>query len=200
MPFRTSLIGIKRAARFLRMAYGFPVVGGLAVLWLLHAGETPCAAQTGTQREYELKAAVLYHIIEYVEWPADAPAKETTELTIGLIGQIPFQDALQVLAGKNVRGRKITIKRLSSPEEAASCQVVFIGASEKTKFPEIVADLKSHPILTVSEAEGFAERGGMVNLLAGPNRIVMEINREVATEAKLTLSSQLLKHAKVVSR
>jgi hypothetical protein len=36
--------------------------------------------------------------------------------------------------------------------------------------------------------------------VAGPNRIVMEINREVASQARLSLSSQLLKLAKLVSR
>jgi len=49
-----------------------------------------------------------------------------------------------------------------------------------------------------NEVEGFAERsGGMVNLVTGPNRIIMEINREAAGQAKLSLSSQLLRLAKV---
>jgi hypothetical protein len=172
----------------------------LLLLCLVQASSTRCTAETGTQREYELKAALLYRIIEYVEWPAQSASNETSAITIGVIGQIPFAQALDVLEGKTVQGRRLTVKRFTRPEEASSCQVLFIGASEKARFPEIVAEVKNRPVLTVSEAEGFAERGGMVNLVAGPNHIVMEINREVANEAKLTLSSQLLKHAKVVTR
>jgi hypothetical protein len=157
-------------------------------------------AQTGTQHEYELKAGVLYHIIEYVEWPKSALSNNPPVIEIGLIGEIPFADALAVLNGKTVQGRELVVKRVSDPEAAARCQVLFIGASEKPRVAEIVAQIKDRPILTVGEMEGFAEQGGMVNLIAGPNRIVMEINREVANKARLGMSSQLLKLAKVVSR
>ncbi len=161
---------------------------------------TPCAAQTGTQHEYELKAGVLFHIIEYVEWPKGALSNSPPAIQIGLIGQIPFADALEVLNGKIIQGRELIVKRVSDAQTAADCQVLFIGASEKPRIPEIVAGLKDRPVLTVSEVEGFAEQGGMVNLIAGPNRIVMEINREVANRAKLSMSSQLLKVAKLIPR
>ena len=42
-------------------------------VFLLICPLAPCHAQTGTQHEYELKAGVLYHIIDYVEWPKDMP-------------------------------------------------------------------------------------------------------------------------------
>ena len=160
----------------------------------------PCGAQTGTQHEYELKAGVLYHIIEYVQWPTTALSNNPTAIQIGLLGEIPFADALEVLNGKTIQGRELMVKHVSDAQAAASCQVLFISASEKTRISEIVAMLKDHPVLTVSEIEGFVEQGGMVNLIAGPNRIVMEINREVAGKARLSMSSQLLKLAKVFPR
>jgi hypothetical protein len=154
-------------------------------------------AQTGTQHEYELKAGVLYHIIEYVEWPKDSQSNSTSAIQIGLLGQLPFADALQVLNGKTIQGRELIVKRLPDLQAASSCQVVFIGASEKPRVPEIMAEVKNRPVLTVSEIDGFAENGGMVNLIAGPNRIIMEINREVTSRARLSISSQLLKLARV---
>jgi len=106
-----------------------------------------------------------------------------------------------LLDGKKIQGRKLVIKRVSRPQEAADCQALFISASEKSRMSDIVAELKSRPVLTVSEVDGFAERGGgMVNLVAGQNRINMEINREVASQARLSISSQLLKLAKVFPR
>jgi hypothetical protein len=157
-------------------------------------------AQMGTQREYELKAGVLYHIIGYVEWPKGALSNNPPAIQIGLIGQIPFADALEVLNGKTIQGRELVVKRISDQQATAQCQVLFIGASEKTRIAEIVAEVKDRPVLTVSEVEGFAEQGGMVNLVAGPNRIIMEINNEVARRARLSMSSQLLKLAKVFPR
>ena len=154
-------------------------------------------AQTGTLHEYELKAGVLYHILEYVEWPAGSKTSNSPCIQIGLLGEIPFAEALGVLDGKTMQGRKVIVKRFSRAADAVDCQVLFIGASEKPRLPEIVEDLKNHAILTVGEVEGFATKGGMINLIAEQNRIVMEINREVAGQAHLNISSQLLKLAKV---
>ena len=177
-------------------ALGFALAAALVLGW----AATPGAAQTGTQHEYEIKAGVLYNILKYVEWPADASASAATTIQIGLLGQLPYAAALEVLDGKTIQGRKLVVKRIATAQQAGSCQVLFIGASERPRLAAIVAELKSRPVLTVSEVEGFAELGGMVNLVAGPNRIIMEINREVAGQARLSISSQLLKLAKVFPR
>src|SRR5205823_9051243 len=105
---------------------------------------------------------------------------------VGLLGQMPFAEALELLGGKKIQGRKLVIKRLTRPQEAADCQVLFISASEKSRMADIVAELKNRPVLTVSEIDGFAERGGMVNLVAVQNHINMEINREVAKASRLS--------------
>jgi hypothetical protein len=173
---------------------------GLLAMLALFGAVMPSHAQSPTQREYELKAGVLYHIIGYVEWPDTSKSTKPTVLQVGLLGQIPFAEALEVLDGKSIQGRRLVVKRLSGPQDALDCQVVFIGASEKLRCADIVTELKNRPILTVGEVEGFAERGGMINLISGPNRIIMEINREVASQARLSLSSQLLKLAKVFPR
>ena len=172
----------------------------LAFLVWLVGSLVPARAQTGTQHEYELKAGVLYHIIEYVEWPKGSAGGEQPPIQIGLLGDIPFPEALEVLDGKTVQGRKLVVKRLADRSAAADCQVLFIGASERPRVAEITTALKDRPVLTVSEVEGFAEHGGMVNLVAGQNRIVMEINREVARRARLGISSQLLKLARVLPK
>ena len=171
-----------------------------ALVALISSTGWRCAAQTGTAHEYAVKAGMLFHIIEYVEWPSGSPSTNAPVIQIGLMGQIPFAEALEVLDGKTIQGRKLVVKRISAPQEATLCQVLFIGASEKPRITEIVGELKNRPILTVGEVEGFAEKGGMVNLVPGANRIIIEINRQVAGEAKLAFSSQLLKLAKLVSR
>ena len=172
----------------------------LALFVWLSCTLAPCQAQTGTQHEYEVKAGVLYHIIGYVEWPKDAALGNPPIIQIGLLGQIPFPEALEVLDGKTVQGHKLVVKRLTDLSAAADCQVLFVSASEKPRLAEIVAGIRNRPVLTVGEVEGFAEGGGVVNLVTGQNRIVMEINREAASRAGLSISSQLLKLARVVSK
>jgi len=55
-------------------------------------------------------------------------------------------------------------------------------------------------VLTVSEIENFAHRGGVIQLKKENNRIVFEINIEAARRAGLAMNSQLLKLAKIVKK
>jgi hypothetical protein len=156
----------------------------------------PVAAAKIRKHEYELKAAILYHVIEYVGWPEVAAGGDTT--VIGLLGGNPFGETGNALNGKIVKGRKLIIKEISEPAEYAGCWVIFISGAGRDFLPQILDGLKGKPILTVADAPGFAERGVMVNLVAGTNRVVLEINQEAATRAGLTFSSQLLGLAKIV--
>ncbi len=177
MPNRDFLWSIRSARA--RCAAVFLACVGMLRAFL------PAAADTPTLHEYELKAGVLFNIIKYVDWPSAANGGPSDTLEIGLLGDIPFANALEVLNGKTVQGRKLSVRRIHSVADAGTCRVLYIGASEKAQLPEITAAFKDRPILTVSEVDGFAEAGGMVNLLTGPNRIVMEINREAAKHYQL---------------
>jgi len=173
-----------------------------AWLWVVMLGWATSTAQVycaepAPLKEYELKAGVLYHIIKYVEWPGSPATNQPARIQIGLLGQLPQSKALEVLDGKRIEGRELVVKPVSNAYEISSCQVLFIGASEMTHLADIFGRVKNLPILTVGEFEGFAQRGGMINLIVVGNRVVMEVNREVAEQAQLTIRSPLLKHAKM---
>jgi hypothetical protein len=53
-------------------------------------------------------------------------------------------------------------------------------------------------VLTVGDTEGFAERGGIINLVKDGNRLSFEINPEAAQRAGLVMSSKLLFLGKIV--
>jgi hypothetical protein len=79
-----------------------------------------------------------------------------------------------------------------------NCQIVFISPSEKQRFGQILESLKDSKTLTVSEIEGFAEQGGIINFVSERNKVRFEINPEAARSKGLTISSELLKLARVV--
>jgi YfiR/HmsC-like len=58
--------------------------------------------------------------------------------------------------------------------------------------------LKGRPVLTVSDAVGFAKRGGMIRFVTDRSRIRLRINLEATRDAHLTLSSKLLRPAQIV--
>jgi hypothetical protein len=173
-----------------------------ATTWLTFAGNvTPAAAQSTTiSREYPLKAAYLYNFGSYVEWPASAFASPQAPFVLGVIGPNPFSDLLdEVASTKKIQGRTIVIRQLATPADATKCQIVFIagGATEAERLGVIKA-ARSHPVLTVSESAGLAERGVVVNFFIEQNKIRFEINVQTAREQGLKISSKLLSLARVI--
>jgi hypothetical protein len=155
-------------------------------------------AQGAVQREYEIKAAYLYNFINYITWPEQALPPSGGTITIGVVGENPFGSALAPLAGKRIKGRNLAVKECASLADAANCQIVFISPSEKQKLVEILEGLKNTKVLSVSEIDGFAERGGMINFISERNKVRFEINSEAARRNGLTISSELLKLARLV--
>lgn len=155
-------------------------------------------AQSALQREYEIKAAYLYNFINYIDWPAGALPPEGGTITIGIVGESRFGPALEPLNGKQIKGRTLAVKQIPSGKELEQCQIVFICPSEKSRLPEILGQLKDARVLTVSEIEGFAEQGGIINFISEHNKVRFEINPDAARRTGLNVSSELLKLAKLV--
>jgi hypothetical protein len=155
-------------------------------------------AQSASQREYEIKAAYLYNFINYVDWPAGTLPPSGGTLTIGIVGENPFGLAMDPLSGKSIKGHTLAVKQVATANELAQCQIVFICASEKLRLSEIFEQLKESKVLTVSETEGFASRGGIINFFSDRNKVRFEINADAARRTGLTISSELLKLAKLV--
>jgi hypothetical protein len=51
----------------------------------------------------------------------------------------------------------------------------------------------------VSDADRFAERGGMIRFVTDRSRIRLQINPAAAEAARLTISSKLLRVAEVIT-
>ena len=163
-------------------------------LCLLAHSATPVAAQATD--EYHVKALFLYNFARFVDWPADMQADT---ICIGVLGEDPFGDELdQAVKGKAVNGRSFVIRRFRRPEDARTCQIVFVSASEKKRVAAILSGLGRCGVLTVGEMEGFAAKGGIINFEIVDSKVRFEVNINAAELAGLKLSSKLLSLAKIV--
>lgn len=170
----------------------------LLALFAALACPTRLRADSPLQREYEIKAAYLYNFINYIDWPENAFPAPGGTITIGVVGQNPFEAALDVLNGKQVKGRTVALKQITDTKDLDQCQIVFINSSEKARLPELLEKLKDSRALTVSEIDGFAQQGGIINFISEHNKVRFEINPDAARRLGLNISSELLKLAKVV--
>jgi len=165
--------------------------------WLA-AAASPWAQPRVSDRE--VKAVFLFNFAQFVEWPQSAFEGPRSPIVIGILGEDPFSRTLdEIVAGETVRQRQLVVARYRRVEEIETCHILFVSPSETQRYEPILAALRGRPTLTVGETDGFATRGGMVRFVNERNRIGLQINLAAARAAGLTISSNLLRPARIVN-
>jgi len=165
---------------------------------LMFASSGMQAQQTRT-REYNIKAVFLYNFTQFVEWPEEAFANNTAPFVVGILGEDPFRSVIDVtVAGEKVKEHPIIVRRYSNIKDLSTCHILFISETEAQKFLRSPAATKNKYMLTVSDAAGFANSGGMIRFVMQENKIKLQINPTVAKTAELNISSKLLRLADIV--
>jgi hypothetical protein len=157
--------------------------------------------QQSKPSEYQVKAVYLFNFGRFVDWSAILPAARDEAFAVCVIGQDPFGRTLDsTLAGELIDKRKVVAKRISRPQDAATCQVLFISSSEDSRLKDILPQFDKMKLLTVSDMPRFSVRGGMIQFVFDKDKIRFEVNLTNAERAGLNLSSELLKVAIAVKR
>jgi hypothetical protein len=176
-----------------------PLVGVLVALALF--GTTGLVAQLPKPNEYQVKATYLYNFGRFVKWPDAVPAGKGDSFPVCVLGQDPFGSILDsTLAGEALEGKPVVLRRISKPQEAGECRILFISSTEEKRLKEILTAIDESGVLTVSDMPGFTRRGGMIQFILEGDRVRFEINVASAENARLVLSSELLKVAASVKR
>jgi hypothetical protein len=151
-------------------------------------------------QEYQIKAVFLFNFAQFVSWPASAFPDAESPFVIGVLGKDPFAGALdEAVRGEKLKGRSFVIEHYNRAEEIKSCHILFVSRSEVARLPAILSALKGRSILTVSDADGFVEHGGIIRFVTEQNKVRFRINLDAAKAADLVLSSKLLRPADVVT-
>jgi hypothetical protein len=170
------------------------VIVGIGALAMFSASGIGVQAQS--VEEHDAKAAFVFKLVNFVQWPNGA----SHDLGVCFIGADATSDALQHLVlGKSINGKAIVVRRLASTADFKSCQVIFMGASERSNIASVLERLRGTSVLTVGESDGFDQHGGIVNLLLSGGRIRFEVNPHAAERAHLQISSRLLSLATIVA-
>lgn len=151
-------------------------------------------AQEGQPSETQVKAAFVYNFGKFVEWPPDR--SNSKYFTIGIYDDDDFAQVLtEIVAGKFIHEKPVLIKRVSNMKDIDGCHILFVGHPAKDRLQELFNAVNRLPVLTVSDLNGFADRGGMINFKTVKNHMRFAINLKAAQQAGLKISSQLLKLA-----
>ena len=109
-----------------------------------------------TAQEYARRAACIFKLTEFVDWPQEAFATTNSPLVIGILGADPFGKILDdIVRDETVKNRKIVVRRHQRLEEIGGCHILFISQSEAGRMEQILSNLKKQSILTIGETENF---------------------------------------------
>ena len=118
---------------------------------------------------------------------------------ICIAGMDPFSNHLFDLNGQTVREKEVSVERVDDDRKLPShCKIVFVSPSEHNRLNEVLDNLDKEPVLTVSDQDGFTDKGGMINLRVVKNKVRFEINIAAVNRAGLRISAKLLRLATLV--
>jgi hypothetical protein len=189
-----ALLSARRTSRSARATRHPAWVALLAAL--VCASAAPAQPQAS---EVSLKSAFIYKFVHYAEWPPEALGAPGDPIALCVIGQDEIAQVLEeAVRGRTIHDRPLVVRNVADAEATAGCHVLFVGWSLSAQIDRVLARVADQPTLTVGDADGFAERGGIINFTRSGARLGFEINRAAAVRAGLQLSSQLLKLSKLV--
>jgi hypothetical protein len=196
--------------------------------WLMLCACAPALASPAVQvaaperrppNEVEVEAAYLVNFLRYTQWPASSFTAPNSPYVVTVVGSPQAAASVRAVAAAaaSVDGRPIEVRWLSqargtreipfdSPQDLdARAQLrgsplVFFHRSAGPVRAQVLSDLASAPVLTVSDLDDFTSQGGMLALVRDDRRIVFRANVSAIRGAGLLVSAKVLKLARADAR
>ncbi len=180
-------------------------------------GRWPCLLSShppeiNEAQEYQLKAVLLERFCAFTNWPEETGVNDPSRpFVIAVIGKNPFLNKftsskipkdwlLHLYQKKTIKGKKVEVRHISTPEEIPGCNLLFIARTNKSKLESILAVAKQNAILTIADSPGFAKRGVHINFYYAKGRkLKFEANETELKGSGLDASFHLLKLAKIIN-
>jgi YfiR/HmsC-like len=164
------------------------------LLALLGLGVTPPAQAL---EEGELKAAIIFNILLFVQWPAEAKPESGGPLGFCVSTDSSMHAALKALNDRPIGGHRFEV-RDSIPADAKACHAAFVDAADSQRNAAGVKALRAGGVLVFSDdAEASSDSTAVVLQRIG-NKIAFDVNLQAVRQARLQVSSKLLRLARVV--
>jgi hypothetical protein len=167
----------------------------------------PCSVSASTKniteiidKELYIKAAYVYNFARFVYWNVPKGDSIGKPINIYVLGSDTIGRLIEDLTKKQSNFRSIKVHIIAKKSNILyNCQILFIGQSEEGRLQMIFNEIKGRDILTVSEINDFAKRGGMIGFIKDEGKVKIEVNLNTVRKAGLSMSAKLLEISKIVS-
>jgi hypothetical protein len=143
------------------------------------------------------KAEFVFNFMRFTVWPDEVwNSSERVQLCVG--GEHgELSQALTAFDRRALRGHELRIRLLGQNEKVDGCHALVVTDQRRGRA-EWLARARGKPVLTVGEAAGFAESGGMIGLYTDDSALRFEINPDAVRRGGLRVSIQLFRLARIV--
>ena len=145
-----------------------------------------------------VKAAFLFNVLNFVEWPPSSLPAGTGPLKIAVIAPRTPDDFAAALKGRVVRGHPISVQTYDRAEVVDSSHVIFVTAEATSQLKAVTAKTAGTPVFTIAEQDLESPFDVVMALGVVQARLAFAVNLDAADAAGLQISPNLLKLAKSV--
>jgi hypothetical protein len=146
--------------------------------------------------ELPLKAAVIFNLLLFVEWPGEAELPAGTPLRLCADRAAPLWPHLLALQGRPVRQRRLELREATTVEDQRACHTWLLEDGGARPMAARVAG--SGPVLVIGDGQRADEAGVVIALRSVQQRLQFDIDMVQARAQRLVLSSKMLRLARVV--
>jgi len=159
----------------------------------------PVSSGWATERsdENEVKAAVIYNLLLFVQWPAQA--SPTRGFRFCVLDEGALTTALRRHERKTVQGHLLEIHRVgTTPEELDTCLAVMVEAGYPAVLTRLGVLARTRALLVIAEGTGAVDRGAMIGLQTNGGRVTFDIDHGAMKRSGLAPSSKILRLARTL--
>jgi len=192
MPPVSRIIDCMSQAEQIRQpTAGITITGKYLCLALILLALTPLSGiADDTPAEYRLKAAYIYNFTKFIDWPENRANETHIKICVDASTDI-YQIFHQNLSLKSVNKQIIEVIRFSADQDIKSCAILFSGVNAQAGLQT------GNGVLTIGESPGFIQQGGMIRFFLESQKLRFEINPDQANNYHISISSKLLRLAKI---
>ena len=191
-----------RLIRFCKNKVSCSFYWGMMILLLsLVSASLSISAEQGKAGLNDIKSVYVFNFIRFTEWPENYINSTSKSVSINVLYDQNIYKTLKNIFAKPVA--KDLGLRLQSCKEDQCIQhssVLYIGASNRDDFKQLLKQVEGQSVLTISDIPGFAEQGGMVEIKYHNKKLTFVVNLQAVERAGLYISAQLLQLGGVVGR
>lgn len=156
----------------------------------------PAAGEGG-----QIKALFLYNFANFVRWPDKAFENSPDTLRMCLFGHSELGAFLDQVNGTRIRDKRLAVIPADDLKQIEQgCHILFVSIDKQQFLPVLFDSIQHIYVLSVSDVENFARRGGVISILRTSDKLSFEINLDAALKNGLLISSDLLTMARIVGR